>query len=62
MPRPFRCWGYPWIPGLFVLAVLALTTNLWLQRPGRSTIGLLIIAAGLPFYRWWTKQPAHTTT
>jgi APA family basic amino acid/polyamine antiporter len=62
MPRPYRCWGYPWVPGLFVLAVIALTTNLWLQRPGRSTIGLLIIAAGLPFYRWWTRHPSHTTT
>jgi len=58
MPRPYRCWGYPWIPGLFVAGALALTVNLWLQRPGRSTIGLLIIVAGLPFYRSWTKRTA----
>ncbi|HXY01407.1 MAG TPA: amino acid permease [Candidatus Limnocylindrales bacterium] len=53
LPRPYRCWGYPWVPGLFVLGALALTINLWLVRPGRSTIGLLLILAGLPFYRRW---------
>jgi basic amino acid/polyamine antiporter, APA family len=56
LPRPYRCWGYPWIPGMFVLGALALTVNIWLARPGRSTIGLLLILAGLPFYRHWTQR------
>jgi len=56
MSRPYRCPGYPWIPGVFVAGALALTISLWLQRPGRSTIGLLLIAAGLPFYRHWAKR------
>jgi APA family basic amino acid/polyamine antiporter len=56
LPRPYRCWGYPWVPGLFVLGALALTTNIWLDRPGRSSIGLLLILAGLPFYRYWQKS------
>jgi amino acid transporter len=56
LPRPYRCWGYPWVPGLFVAGALTLTFNLWLQRPGRSTIGLIIIAAGLPFYRHWKRK------
>jgi basic amino acid/polyamine antiporter, APA family len=54
--RPYRCWGYPWVPGLFVLGALALTVNLWLVRPGRSTVGLLLILAGLPFYRHWQRK------
>jgi len=57
MPRPYRCWGYPWVPGIFVAGALALTLSILLQRPGRSLIGLLLIAAGLPFYRYW-KQAA----
>jgi basic amino acid/polyamine antiporter, APA family len=61
MERPYRCWGYPWVPGAFVLGALALTVNLWLDRPGRSTIGLLLIVAGLPFYRWWTRKAAYAT-
>jgi APA family basic amino acid/polyamine antiporter len=56
MPRPYRCWGYPWVPGIFVAGALALTINILLQRPGRSVIGLLLIAAGLPFYRYWNRS------
>jgi APA family basic amino acid/polyamine antiporter len=55
LPRPYRCWGYPWVPGIFVAGALALTFNIWLQRPGRSSIGLLLILAGLPFYRRWNR-------
>lgn len=58
MPRPYRCWGYPWVPGIFVAGALALTVSLWLDRPGRSSIGLLLIFAGLPFYKWWSRS-AH---
>jgi APA family basic amino acid/polyamine antiporter len=56
LPRPYRCWGYPWVPGIFVAGALALTVNIWLQRPGRSTIGLLLILAGLPFYKIWIRR------
>jgi basic amino acid/polyamine antiporter, APA family len=56
LPRPYRCWGYPWVPGIFVAGALALTVNIWLERPGRSSIGLLLIVAGLPFYRWWQRK------
>ena len=55
-PRPYRCWGYPWVPGLFVAGALALTFNIWLERPGRSSIGLLLILAGVPFYRYWSRR------
>ncbi len=56
LPRPYRCWGYPWVPGIFVAGALALTFNIWLDRPGRSSIGLLLILAGLPFYRRWNRS------
>ena len=62
LPRPYRCWGYPWVPGLFVVGALALTVNLWLVRPGRSTIGLLLILAGLPFHRYWQTSSKQRTT
>jgi basic amino acid/polyamine antiporter, APA family len=58
LPRPYRCWGYPWVPGIFVFGAIVLTINLWLMRPGRSSVGLLLILAGLPFYRYWTKRNA----
>jgi basic amino acid/polyamine antiporter, APA family len=62
MPRPFRCWGYPWVPGIFVAGALALTVSIMVQRPGRSSIGLLMILAGLPFYRYWKSRASTTGT
>lgn len=56
MVRPYRCWGYPWVPGIFVAGALALTVSIFIQRPGRSSIGLLLIAVGLPFYRHWNRS------
>jgi basic amino acid/polyamine antiporter, APA family len=56
LERPYRCWGYPWVPGLFVAGALALTFNIWLERPGRSSLGLLMILAGVPFYRYWKTR------
>jgi APA family basic amino acid/polyamine antiporter len=61
LPRPYRCWGYPWVPGLFVAGALALTFNIWLERPGRSSIGLLLILAGVPFYRYWRARARPQT-
>ncbi|MFI5095883.1 MAG: APC family permease [Candidatus Acidiferrales bacterium] len=56
MPRPYRCWGYPVVPAIFVVGAIALTLNIWIDRPGRSSIGLLLILAGLPFYRYWSRK------
>lgn len=48
--RPYRAWGYPWTCIVFLMAALALTVNLWMIRPVRSTLGLLVILTGIPFY------------
>ncbi|MGH9708354.1 MAG: APC family permease, partial [Candidatus Acidiferrales bacterium] len=56
MPRPYRTWGYPVVPGLFVAGAVALTISLWFARPVRSSIGLLLILLGLLFYQYWNKR------
>jgi APA family basic amino acid/polyamine antiporter len=58
LPRPYRTWGYPVVPALFVIGALALTVNIWLDRPWRCTLGLVLILLGLVFYRRWGR-PAH---
>src|SRR6266576_488986 len=45
LTRPYRAWGYPATPIIFLVAAIALTANLWLIRPVRSTVGLLVILA-----------------
>jgi basic amino acid/polyamine antiporter, APA family len=62
MPRPYRCWGYPWVPGLFVLGAVALTINLWIDRPLRCTMGLALMFSGLIFYRYWRGKSARAAT
>jgi basic amino acid/polyamine antiporter, APA family len=55
MQRPFRTWGYPVTPGLFLAGALALTINIWIDRPVRSSIGLAMMLSGLFFYRYWSR-------
>jgi basic amino acid/polyamine antiporter, APA family len=56
--RPYRVWGYPWTPLVFGIAAFAMTTNLWLVRPVRCSIGLVVILLGLPFFYRWRKRAA----
>jgi len=56
LARPYRAWGYPLTPVIFVGAAIALTVNLWMVRPVRSTLGLLVILLGIPFYYRWRKN------
>ncbi len=49
-PRPYRTWGYPVVPILFILACLLLIGNTLVESPVESLIGLGIVALGLPAY------------
>jgi basic amino acid/polyamine antiporter, APA family len=55
LPRPYRVWGYPWTPVIFGAAAFAISVNLWLVRPVRSSIGLAIMLLGVPFFYHWRK-------
>jgi len=57
--RPYRTWGYPLSPLIFLIAAVALTVNLWMERPMRSTLGLLVILGGIPFFYRWRKSPGQ---
>ena len=55
-PRPYRVWGYPIVPGLFLLATVYLMVNTLVATPGRALIGLGIIACGLPVYAYYSRK------
>ncbi|HET8644094.1 MAG TPA: amino acid permease, partial [Vicinamibacteria bacterium] len=57
-PRPYRAWGYPVVPAVFVVASLALVANTLLEKPVESLGGLLLVAAGVPVYWWWRRRSA----
>lgn len=54
--RPYRAWGYPVVPALFVGATLMLTAATLAAAPRESALGLALIAAGVPAYAWWRRR------
>ena len=56
--RPYRVWGYPIVPGVFVLGSLAVVFNTLVERPFESLAGLSLLAAGLPAYLYWRRVAA----
>ena len=57
--RPFRAFGYPVVPLIFVLASLLMVLNAIWSSPGTSTAGLVIILSGVPLYhlfRWRAQR------
>ena len=57
-PRPFRAWGYPVAPGIFVAASAAMVLNEVWREPAASGAGMLLIAAGLPLYLLFRRRTA----
>src|SRR4029078_9359422 len=43
-PRPYRVWGYPFVPVLFILASAAFVLNTMRERPTESLAGLGLLA------------------
>jgi APA family basic amino acid/polyamine antiporter len=61
LPRSYRAWGHPWTTLIFLAAAVALTVNLWMVRPVRSSLGLAVILGGVPFFYHWRKQTGTST-
>ena len=55
-PRPYRTWGYPVVPAIFVLVTIYLIVFTIKNAPAQSLIGLLIIASGLPVYWYFARR------
>lgn len=56
LARPYKTWGYPIVPIVFVLVAIALLASTFQSRPRESLMGLVIIVIGLPFYFHWKRK------
>jgi APA family basic amino acid/polyamine antiporter len=56
--RPYRVWGYPVVPVVFILTAMAFVVNTLFERPMESMWGLGMLAIGLPAYAFWRRQSA----
>jgi len=54
--RPYRAWGYPWVPAIYFVANGAIAVALLVEQPLESFAGLAIMASGLPFYWFFTRS------
>lgn len=54
--RPYKVWGYPVVPALFLIATAYLMLNTLLATPGRALAGVGIVALGLPLYAYFARR------
>ena len=54
-PRPYKVWGYPFVPAIMVIFCAALFINTFFTRPREAAIGVALILTGVPMY-WWFRR------
>ncbi len=55
MPRPVRAFGYPVVPALYIVSLVALMIVLLIRKPEFTWPGLIIVALGVPVYLIWRR-------
>jgi APA family basic amino acid/polyamine antiporter len=58
--RPYRTWGYPVVPILFLVVSVGLIIQTVINTPRQSAIGLFLILLGVPVY-WLLDRRSRTT-
>ncbi len=53
--RPYRCWGYPWLPAAYIAGSSSILAMLFAYRAATTWPGLLIAVSGVPFY-WLLRR------
>jgi len=56
LPRPYKTWGYPVTPILFIFSSIFLTANSLIRAFWNSFAGLALIALGVPVYFIWRRR------
>jgi APA family basic amino acid/polyamine antiporter len=62
LARPYRTWGYPVTPILFILSALFISINMLINQTKESLVGLGIILLGVPAYIFWKKRGESRVT
>ena len=53
MPRPYRCWGYPVTPALYLLICVPFLIYVIQGDPVSTLLGVGLVVSGIPFYMAW---------
>jgi len=57
LERPYRAWGYPVVPLVFLLASVAMLANAVVEEPGQTLFGFGVILLGIPVFWFWKRRP-----
>lgn len=56
LPRPYKAWGYPFVPLLFIIGALGILTNMLFEMPVESISALVLTALGIPAYYFFRRH------
>jgi APA family basic amino acid/polyamine antiporter len=54
--RPYKVWGYPVVPAIFIVFCITLVVITIMSKPREALLGLGSIASGIPFYLYWKRK------
>ena len=60
LPRPYRAFGFPWIPGVVLISAAALLIAFTLGNPRPSLLAVAVLLVTYPLF-WWVRR-AHRPT
>lgn len=56
LERPYKAWGYPVVPALFILFCISLVVITCFTNPREAGLGVVLVAAGVPLYFVWNRK------
>jgi APA family basic amino acid/polyamine antiporter len=59
--RPYRTWGYPLVPALYILSAALILAMLFVYRPATTFPGLVIVLTGVPVYFAFRRSSASVS-
>lgn len=54
--RPYKTWGYPVVPIIFIIAIMGILINTLIEKPVESIAGIGILIIGIPVYYYWKSK------
>lgn len=54
--RPYKAFGYPVIPALYIVGASVILVSLFVYRTSTTWPGLVIVLLGVPVYFYWRRQ------
>jgi APA family basic amino acid/polyamine antiporter len=62
LPRPYRVFGYPAVPIIFIFSALLISLNTLINEFWNALAGLIIISVGLPAYFYWKRKASRESS